>query len=138
MYQKEDRKTSPTGIRFSEKKLAIALGKSKKKTTQQLVDFLIDKYVNGENYAVGFDPYKTHETKATAEIIKKVAEPIPTQPQLNQRDAYAQEMNEVNSYTQLKKILNFVDKDNKLSQKEKIQLNQLATFIQQDKGLYNE
>lgn len=48
-YAKESFKSTPTGIRFNLKLEKIALSKSQKKTRQQLVDFLLENYVNGEN-----------------------------------------------------------------------------------------
>ena len=48
-YEKEKYKTDPSGVRFNIEQLRIAMMRSKKKTKQQLVDFLLDSYVKGEN-----------------------------------------------------------------------------------------
>lgn len=48
-YVKDNKKNVAKGIRFNGVQLNIALGKAKKKSAQQLIDFLIDRFVNGEN-----------------------------------------------------------------------------------------
>lgn len=48
-YQKKKYKTEPSGIRFNIAQLKIALAKSRKDTKQELVDYLVNNYVNGEN-----------------------------------------------------------------------------------------
>jgi hypothetical protein len=48
-YAKESYKSNPIGIRFNLAHEKIALMRSKKKTRQQLVDFLLENYVKGEN-----------------------------------------------------------------------------------------
>jgi hypothetical protein len=56
-YNKDNKKSKlPTSIRFNEAQLSIALSKSGKKGKQQLVDFLIDRYVNGENPIIERQP----------------------------------------------------------------------------------
>lgn len=48
-YAKESYKSKPTGIRFNLDQEKVALMRSRKKTRQQLVDFLLETYVKGEN-----------------------------------------------------------------------------------------
>jgi hypothetical protein len=48
-YAKKKHKTDPIGIRFNIKQISIALAKSGKSTKQELVDWLIDRYLNEEN-----------------------------------------------------------------------------------------
>ena len=48
-YDKVSYKSNPSGIRFNLEHEKIALIRSKKKTRQQLVDFLLENYVKGEN-----------------------------------------------------------------------------------------
>lgn len=48
-YAKKKHKTEPIGIRFNIKQIGIALSKSGKETKQELVDWLINRYVNEEN-----------------------------------------------------------------------------------------
>jgi len=48
-YEKEKYKTDPSGVRFNIEHLRIAMMRSKKKTKQGLVDFLLENYVKGEN-----------------------------------------------------------------------------------------
>jgi hypothetical protein len=49
-YAKESYKSSPTGIRFNLEQERIALMRSKCKTRQKLVDFLLENYVRGDNW----------------------------------------------------------------------------------------
>lgn len=48
-YEKESYKSKPTGIRFNLEQERIAFMRTKKKTRQQLVDYLLDNFVKGEN-----------------------------------------------------------------------------------------
>lgn len=47
-YEKQSFKSTPTGIRFNLEQEKIAFARSRKKTRQQLVDFLLENYVKGE------------------------------------------------------------------------------------------
>ncbi|MEO7584889.1 MAG: hypothetical protein ABIS74_17975 [Ferruginibacter sp.] len=47
-YAKKSYKSTPVGVRFNLELEKIAMEKSKAETRQQLVDFLLENYVNGD------------------------------------------------------------------------------------------
>lgn len=49
MYIKENKKGKPTTLRFIDLQVSIAMTKSGKQSKQQLFDWLLDRYVNGED-----------------------------------------------------------------------------------------
>ena len=71
-YEKESYKSKPTGIRFNLEQERIAFMRTKKKTRQQLVDFLLDNFVKGDNPILSIQDL----TKATNEI-KPITDPKP-------------------------------------------------------------
>jgi len=76
-YEKASYKSKPSGIRFNLEHERIALMRSKKKTRQQLVDFLLENYVKGENPVVErYDPLpeKPYVPTTKMPIIKKTPE----------------------------------------------------------------
>lgn len=47
-YEKQSFKSKPTGIRFNLEQEKIAFARSRRKTRQQLVDFLLENYVKAD------------------------------------------------------------------------------------------
>ena len=133
-YEKENKKDIAKGIRFNGTRLKIAMSKANKKSAQQLVDFLLERFVNGENPVA--ERQQEHQSNVPNYQQVPPQNHVQQQPLPNQLTAYAQEMNEARSYDELKAIVDFVNADDSLGKNDKIQLNQLAGRIQQQKVLY--
>ncbi len=118
-YEKEKFKTEPSGIRFNIKQLPIALHKSNKKTKQQLVDFLIDMFVNGEN------PVMERQEESKPEI-RNYSAPIVQVPKVNQYQAYCLEIKSARSLRDFPAIVASIKADSEVGVQEKITLERLA------------
>ena len=132
-YIKDNKKSkSPTSIRFNEAQLKIAFSKSGKKSRQQLVDWLIDRFVNGENPI-----QERQETIKQFQEVHKL-QPIqqPSYPQISQEQAFLQECNEAKSYADLNKILGFAKKE--LEPKSAARVSMYAEHIRKEKGFYDD
>lgn len=121
-YAKESRKSTPTGIRFNLKLEQIALTKSRLRTRQQLVDFLLENYVNGEHPTLErqihttvphYPTSLTFELESEPEKRKKVAE-------------WIQEKREIpdGNMEMYRQFLSRLDKATYLTEREKVQVRQ--------------
>lgn len=76
-YKKESYKSKPSGIRFNILQEKIAFAKSKTRTRQQLVDFLIDRYVNGEtSFLETGEIHPQKQIATTTPIFKEEQKPV--------------------------------------------------------------
>jgi hypothetical protein len=126
-YAKKKHKTEPVGIRFNILQVAIALSKSKKDTKQELVDWLIERYVNGENPVQERQP-----------IQKSISTPPLQVPKMSQYEAYAIEIRDIKDNNELRITCEGINADKELQPNEKQRLFQFATHIAKEKGFYQD
>ena len=141
-YEKESYKSKPTGIRFNLEQERIAFMRSKKKTRQQLVDFLLDNYVKGENpiLAIQDSTQPTNEVKPITDEKPKTnyevkIEPKPISSVMGDFEGMKNEIFSCETIAQIKDI----DKKIKValfSFRQKAELENLAK--QHSATLYND
>lgn len=102
-----------------------------KRSRKNYMELALQTVANGNNPILQRTPIA--EVATNVKIPK--SEPIYVPP-INQFEAYAQEINEARSHEQLKRVVDCLNADNTINKNQKIQLNQLATFVASDKGLY--
>jgi hypothetical protein len=129
-YIKDNKKSkSPTSIRFNEAQLKIAFSKSGKKSRQQLVDWLIDRFINSEN------PIQEKQVDYSNNLSNAnnwtQAPMIPQQPQQIRRsyDWYKQQRISCNSAEDWNELKKLILDDQYLSESQKINLTQKSVQL---------
>jgi len=136
-YEKESYKSKPTGIRFNLEQEKIALMRSKKKTRQQLVDFLLESYVKGENPIM-----ERNYSNAPAEPPKppnynnEISVPPLSKPKSNPIDDYTKELKDARTIPEIEAIIKIIKSDVFLDKKQKDYLE--AFGVELSKEMYTD
>lgn len=144
-YDKVSYKSNPVGIRFNLAQEKIALTKSGKQTRQQLVDYLLDNYVNGE--APVLKQIQAAEKRVDAAISNHFENP-PTQTMgigsyvqqpLNKVDNYKLSLAEANTPEKFNNVVKVIDNDRTLMWKQKLEIGEFIKTAKEEKGfIYND
>jgi hypothetical protein len=142
-YAKESYKSKPTGIRFNLEQERIAFMRTKKKTRQQLVDFLLENYIKGENPVVermGIQDF----TKPTNQV-NPITDVKPIQnttvsitglpPKVSLFDDFISELKECRTIEQVEAVMKRV-KGEAFVPRERVALENFAKEI--SKEMYND
>lgn len=138
-YNKDNKKSKlPTSIRFNEAQLKIAMSKSGKQGRQQLIDFLIDRYVNGENPIVErAEPIIRQSIAAYVGIQEQIAKQEVQQP-IDKEGMYRQVISETDTLDGFKKVYKAIEQE-PIHFKTKARLYEYLDKVKTEKGfIYND
>jgi len=123
-YEKASYKSKPSGIRFNLEHERIALMRSKKKTRQQLVDFLLENYVKGENPITERAEIKSEPFKFNQPMIK----PMPSNP-IND---YKIELKDAKTIAEIEAIMKVIKNDFILTARDKLMFENYAKVLSKE------